>query len=219
MASDANGVLVVPVWSDGGTVKPVVNDDGRIDVTIGAALVTQDVNIKSSDIDVPVSVDAQGITLDINLKSSDITLNVEEQSPLTTIETKAHGYVGGAWQNQPMIFGYTDTVRVTATNTSTGTGIINATCTAVPSGYVHVITGFLTNHNDAAARDVSIGVWTGSAQYCGYVVTQAVSAQNYGDTVHIVLKVGESLLARCYMSVAGKTLNVWGIGYSMKVND
>lgn len=50
MVSDSNGKLVVPVWSDSGVVKPVINDDGRVSVSIGESSVTLETGIRTWDL-------------------------------------------------------------------------------------------------------------------------------------------------------------------------
>lgn len=218
MASDANGVLIVPVWSDGGTVKPVVNDDGRIDVTIGESVITQDVNIASSDIDVPVSIDAQDITLDINLKSSDITLAVAEQSPLSSIQAQGYGWDLTAWRKLPMLFGYSGVVRQYGVATSTGAGTYRVVCTAVPTGWLYVMEGFIVAQTDTVNRGIKIGVYNGTSYYGTTTVPVAVPSGWYGHPIHMVMKEDEQFYAECYFSAAGKVLSLFGVGYSMKVN-
>ena len=49
MTSQVKGVLIVPVWVDEDRVKPLVDDDGRLPVSVEAITVSQDVHIHGWD--------------------------------------------------------------------------------------------------------------------------------------------------------------------------
>ena len=184
MGSDANGKIVVPVWSDDGVVKPVIDDNGRITVSLGEST----------------------ITIDINLKSSDITLDVEEQTPLTSIQAQGYTYVAGAWHKQPFLRGYTTIARSYMIATATGAGWVRAVSGAVPAGYIRVIEGFTMKHSDAAVKHMVAGVWN-TTTYCGTIAYQACTPNVfYGESIDLTLREGEKFFISAEVSAAGKTV-------------
>lgn len=185
MASDANGRLVVPAWSDDGIVKALVNDDGRIEVTIGEATAT----------------------LDVNLKSSDITLDVEEQSPLTSIQAQLYAWINSAWHKQPILRGYSGVARSYLSKVSTGAGATYAETGACPADYIRVMEGFTVRHNQATVRHLWAGVNTG-AVYCNFRAYQNC-AQNlfYGEGVSITCEEGEKFFVGGVAAGAGETFS------------
>lgn len=61
-----------------------------------------------------------------------------------------HGYVGGAWQKLPMLWGYSDTISELLEDDNATAGLNTLDTTAVPSGEIHVIHtlyGVNTNNN------------------------------------------------------------------------
>lgn len=195
MASDANGKIVVPCWSDDGIVKAIVNDDGRIEVTLGESTVT----------------------LDVNLKSSDITLPTEEQSPLSSIEAQAYGWVSTAWQKQPILLGYSSVVRRYAIGIATGAGVTRAYTTAVPSDYLWVVTGYIVTHNDTAAKNVTMGVFD-TVSHVGCDAYQAATPNIwYGGQCFQILRETEKFYGAFNASAINKTMQVWVTGYAVNI--
>ncbi len=69
-----------------------------------------------------------------NLQAA-VNLNADQN-----VQARAYGYIGGAWQRQPLQFGYSDTVADTYSNLSLPAGTTTVNFTAVPASTVHVIT-------------------------------------------------------------------------------
>lgn len=185
MASDPNGNIVVPCWSDDGIVKAIVNDDGRIEVTLGESTVT----------------------LDVNLKSSDITLDVEEQSPLTSIQAQLYAWINSAWHKQPILRGYSGVGRSYLSKVSTGAGVTYAETGACPADYIRVVEGFTVRHNAGAVRHLWAGVWNGST-YCNAVAYQnCTGLLFYGGPVSITCEEGEKFFVGGVAGGVGETFS------------
>jgi hypothetical protein len=219
MASDANGALRVPVWSDGGIVKPIVNDDGRLPISVEESLVTQDVNIASSDIDVPVSIDAATIDVPISIEACKLTLPVQEQSPLTSIQAQGYGWDLTNWRKLPMIWGISSNLLVAQNATAVGAGGFYASESAVPTGYVYVYTAASIAQVTGAAADVQIGIHIGGLYYWIEAWQSCANGKWYGRQIHFILTAGQNLLATTIAVAAGDALYLRANGYAMKVNE
>jgi hypothetical protein len=196
MTSKAEGYLIVPVWSDGGVIKPLADDNGRIVTQLGGS----------------------DITLNINIKTSDITVDVEEQSPLTSIEGQSYGYDGSTWRKNNLVWGYNDRwlEQVNATVTVAGWNFLETA--AVPSGYVYVLAAYAAVNQTRDPTSIMLGINISGARY--YVKRTATPGANiYVDwSVAAPFKVGDKALAAIEGCQIGDilTFNVWG--YKMKVN-
>lgn len=197
MASQADGRIVVPVWSDGGVIKALIDDNGRVVVQLAGS----------------------DITLDVNIETSDITLPVEEQSPLTNIEARGYGWDGSNWRKNPMIWGYSDTISQYGEGTAAAAAIIRAFCATPPAGQVYVYQGYNAMHNDGVNRSIFIGVYNGVSYYGVKVYQTAVSGSWYGDPLEIVVKNGEQLYAQAYLGTIGSKVFFYSRGYLMKVSE
>lgn len=239
MASLANGVMRVPVWSDDGEIKPVVNDSGYIPVSLETATGTYDVNLKSSDITLnvniiqgsgnipivindciltlPVHLKGSDITLGVQLKGSDITLNVAEQSPLSSIQAQGYGWDGSNWRKLPIVWGYSDrwAQRVYVENATAGTNNLNTT--DVPAGEVWVLQAMASkNENKDVAMDYT-AVFNGTQVKLKVHSLPGVNTWVTLFPIGICLKEGDN--ARCRFLSCNLNddlyLDVWG--YKMKV--
>jgi hypothetical protein len=219
MTSDANGVLVVPVWSDDGIVKPLVNDDGRVPVTIGDSTVTQDVNIESSDIDVPVSLDAATIDVPVSIEAATIDVPVEVDAASSSIQSQVYGWDLSNWRKLPMLWGFSSSVLISEDETSTGAGSLTVLAPVVSSGYVHVMTGFSWLHTVGANRDMILGVKSGASYYQCDVERDLPSSRWGGGPVHIIIDTGDALYATTVATAGAQTIYLQAVGYAMKVNE
>lgn len=118
MVSEPKGQLFVPVWIDAGIVKALISDAGTLPVTESAPLTE----------------------LDVTLKASDITLPTSEQSPLTSIQSQGYGYIGSAWQKQPLIWGYSDVYSDTKYEADVPAADKVIQFDTVPTGEIWVVT-------------------------------------------------------------------------------
>lgn len=181
MTSLAEGKLVLPVWADDDVIKPIVDDNGRIKITLGEATVT----------------------IDVNIESTDITLPVEEQSPLTTIQAQSYGWVTGDWHKNPILRGYSSVARSYLTATSSGAGWIRAETGACPSDYIRVVEGFTMQHNGAAAQPMVAGVWN-TTIYCGVrAYVNCTPSMYYGEGLSVTMAEGEKFYISAYAAGAG----------------
>ena len=218
MPSDANGELRVPVWSDDGVVKPVINDDGRMPVDVEAVDVTIDINIESSDIDVPVSVDAQTQTLDVSLESSDITLPVAEQAPLSSIQAQGYGWDLSNWRKLPMLWGFSGPVYEKDSEEATEAETITVLLPEVSAGYVHIYTGIGVAHSVDVSRDIQVGVFHDPDYYTVDNFQSVESVRWVGHQCNIIVGEGDQLMAITEATASGNLILLHATGYKMKLD-
>lgn len=191
MTSKAEGYLRLPVWSDGGVIKPLVDDNGRI----------------------PVQLEGIDVTMDVNLESSDITLNVSEQSPLASIQAQGYGYIDSAWEKLPMVFGFTDRWVVQLSDLNAGAGTNVLTTTAVAAGFIHRVdmVGAVNVNNAASIEQYATGAGIGVT----FIPSTAMGANVWKITfpVGIWLKEGDTLSTAFYGCLAGDDIyfRIWGV--------
>lgn len=219
MVSEPNGQLRILVWVDDDEVKALVDNNGRLPVTVGEITVTQDVNIKSSDIDVPVTIDAATINVPIDIQAASITVPTQEQNPLTSIQSQAYGWDTSNWHKLAMLWGYTDRYHEALDTTATG-AFETLPGTVVAAGYVFVLqAAYLVNNTTGPTtqtiRVIKSGGGTIFLQYAS-AVAQNIPTMWQGE---IVLAPGDKVNMTMNGCVAGDTIHAGYWGYRMKVNE
>lgn len=236
----AEGYLVVPVWSDSGEIKPVIDNDGKIPVTLSGITGTVNVNLESSDITLPVSLSGiptvleveivgQLIDIDVNLKSSDITLPVNLTSssitlPVsvqnfpTTIESRTEGYINGNYQKLPFLFGISDVYSELETLTVTVAGTNILTFSDVPTGEIWVITSMHTRctTNNPLTALFQIVTASGTMVIHREIPTLFTTGVNWSGMVY--LKAADNIKITLTSCNIGDKLDGYVIGYKMDVD-
>jgi hypothetical protein len=196
MASEAKGLLWVPIWVDDGVVKALVLDTGALPVT---------------ETDPITEVTA-------TLAATTITLKVAEQTPLTSIQAQAYGYIDSSWQKQAMLWGYTDRLAERLTHTKVGAGTYNMDFTAVPAGYVFVVTA-ISSYNSATQVSQEFMLRINAVSYpCYPYKTPAANAWNVTEPMHLTLKADDKVRITFRACVDSDILIGIIFGYKMKVD-
>jgi hypothetical protein len=219
MTSEVNGQIRVLVWVEDGDVKALVDDSGRVPVTIGEVTVTQDVNITASDIDVPVSIDAATINVPIDIQAASVTVPTQEQSPLTNIQARLYGWDLSNWRKLPMLWGYSSVVLQSVSAVATGAGTFVANAPVAAAGYVNVYTGYGIAHNTGVNRDMFVRVTSGASNYIAEVQASVASGRWVGKQVHIIVQPGDNLSLATTAVAPGDTIWLQAVGYRMKIDE
>lgn len=219
MASLASGVLRIPVWNDDGEIKPVVDANGRIPVTLDAAGVTLDVNLESSDITLNINLLTSSITLDVNLKTSDITLGVTESSPLTAIQAQSYGWDLSNWRKNPISWGLTAVASGSDTTVKSGAGNATITVATVPTGYVYVINGIMSRNDTTAITQRHILGTGGVLFIIKEFITHTANIWAISEALNYVLTAGDTIQVTHVSCADGDTIISRFLGYSMKVTE
>ena len=135
MPSEPKGNLFVPVWVDDGVVKVLVNDVGE--VVVDADITGQTVDISGQTVDIA----GQHIVDDSDNKS-----------------VKVMTAYGGAWRNQPMIWGFHDTLGELISIANITGADYSIYSTRVPAGEIHKIETIAFADYNSACTVVAVSV-------------------------------------------------------------
>lgn len=197
MASEPKGYIRVPVWVDGGVVKPLVNDDGRI----------------------PVLLDLSSITLDVNLKSSDITLGVTESTPLTSIQARLYGWDGTDWNKQGHTWNYFDTYGVYAEADDVAAGNRIMLFGQVPAGYIYVLTGVTAWCLQSNPVSVGFEISIDDTWIVIYRAAYPTALMTLNWSGFVPMKKDDRVRLRFYTCALNDDIRGTIQGYAMKVNE
>lgn len=147
--------------------------------------------------------------------TDELDVNIEES---VALDTQLHGYISSAWQKLPMLWGFSDRVAetVSETNTSAGTNIIYST--EVPSGEVHVIQSVTAI--SATASSTLIRIATTDDTNFGFVLDEQSPSDNIPCiwTGEIVLKAGDKIRGTFVGCTAAKAIYMYVWGYKLDVD-
>lgn len=129
------------------------------------------------------------------------------------------GWINGAWQKNPLRFGYSDTVehRITATMVA-GTNNLNAT---VPAGEIWVINNTGCRYDgSAAAAAATIAIIRGGNEYRLWqmAVGSLKSSEFYGRTGEWIAKPGDTLRLIINLATAGDSAQFHAVGYRVDID-
>jgi hypothetical protein len=135
------------------------------------------------------------------------------------ILTVSQGWIGGAWQKNPLTIGYSNTVERSISNASLAAGANTIDDSVVPAGEVWVITNLVISYTGTVAGVViQASRMSGGGSYIIYERRTLTSAQWYEYSGTIILKPGDNLRWIC----SGATLNDDGVlranGYSFDID-
>lgn len=218
MASDVNGVIVVPVYSDDGIVKPIVNDDGRIPVTIGESTNTQDVDIVACSVTLPAQLKGSDVNIPVDIKACSVTLPVSVDASVSTIGAYQYGWDNTTWHKQPMLRGYMSAYREYVIATASAASTIYAQGGLVSSGWIRVIEGFVAWHSDTVVRNIQYGVYYGGTHVGAGAYQSCPTAVYYGGPIDLTIQYNEGFYVSCYVDHSGENIQGWICGRNIKVN-
>lgn len=137
---------------------------------------------------------------------------------IVAADAQMHGHVGGAWQKQPLIWGYSDVVeeRVLDANCSAGTDSVQTT--VVPAGEVHVITSLAMYVASGTCGNLVAYKNDGVASYELVGQTSPTSSQIYDRQGFYVLGPSDSIVVYGFNLTAGDDLCVIVTGYKMDID-
>jgi len=218
MASKAHGKLRVLVWSDDGVIKPVTLDTGFLPVTESDPISELDVTLKASDITLGVTESDPISKLDVTLKASDITLGVTESSPLESLYSKQWGYWGGAWRDQPLIFGYTDTYLVERSDISDVAASFTINLPSVPAGQIYHVMGMAVYRTVTTTSFARVQVASGGGATSVEDIPITTAGMLINNSRELILKMNQNIRVVYVSATIGETVitTVWG--YKMQIS-
>jgi hypothetical protein len=138
---------------------------------------------------VPVNVDTDG-----NLQVDILASLPAGSALLGDVQARNLGYIGAAWQKDPLRLGYSGQVLTQVVNTALSAGTNNLDTGAVPASRIWIVTGIsftLVGTVGAAAGYVSI--LQGATTYTVFSESHLTSAEYYDRTGWYVLVAGDKV--------------------------
>jgi len=128
------------------------------------------------------------------------------------------GFDGTVWRKLQLLFGYHSIYRELVTVAHVGDGTYWHKLTAVPANELWVINSIVTAANKAAAGMCALSVYEGASFYHVKAVPSLAANTSLDVTGSFVLSVG--MQVACYYNTlaANATVNLYALGYKMKLN-
>lgn len=130
----------------------------------------------------------------------------------------SHGWVNGAWQKNPILFGYSADKEIAVSNTSLAAGANDLDAPTVPAGEIWVITHVASSYVGTAPTHMEVKIIHASGASMIFRQLAPVSSSVHDRQGWFVLEEGDIL--RC--SVAGATLNddlyLWATGFRVDID-
>ena len=118
-------------------------------------------------------------------------------------DAQMHGHVGGGWQKQPLIWGYSGVIAEHKSDPDADAGLNTFTTTPVPAGEVHILNTLAAIDYDSAIGSILIEMNHNGTYFLLYREPSVAAATLSVARGPIVLDVGDYI--RC--SFYGVTLN------------
>lgn len=234
MVSEAKGIMYVPVWVDGGVIKALVLDTGAIPTTETDPITALDVTLQSTDItlkvseqspitDLPVRLytyyngswqnaptETDG-SLHVSFRSQAQTLLIQQVMP-SLIQPGMNAYVGGDWQKQPIMYGYSDRLHIKASHTQVGAGAYTMTICTVPPDVIYIVNAIISNNNARALKHTLQLCAGGDCMTVFEKTTTGAGELVLNGNLKYVLKEGDSVKVVFTTSQNGDYMvgRVWG---------
>lgn len=184
-----------------GLMVPVnVDTDGNIQADILASLPAGDNNIGNVDV--------------VTLPALPAGTN-----EIGSIQARAYGYIGGAWQKNPLQWGYYGQVLLHYQNLALAAGVNNIDSAAVPANTIWVLTSITTAYvGTIVGVSIFLQIYDGATAYMLYSEAHIVTNEYLDRQGMWVLKAGDIIR----YTIAGATLNDDAYlniaGYAMTLN-
>jgi len=114
-----------------------------------------------------------------------------------------HGWVGGAWQKNPLLLGYSGRIAFQAYDPNLSADYSTLYASVVPPGEIHVVTNIAIRYDGATSTMIMCGGLYDGIFVPLLVQSSPVSVTWYPLFSNIILAPGDSLL----LTILGATLN------------
>jgi hypothetical protein len=122
------------------------------------------------------------------------------------IQARGYGWIGGAWQKNPLGFGYSARGSQQLVNTNAAAGYNNVSSSAVPAGEIWILSAASASDNSNTITQIDLSVTVnGNPVVIGFVLSP-VAAQPCIALTQVALAEGDTIAAGFYGCVAGDDL-------------
>lgn len=129
-----------------------------------------------------------------------------------------HGWIGSAWQKQPMLFGVSGTITRSWNNTSLSAGANNVDDSAVPAGEIWIITNMTSNYSGTIPNSVRPRVVLGGVSAVVDSIVSPSSGTIYVSQGWWVLEEDDFLRMQIVQATAGDAFYATACGFRIDVD-
>jgi hypothetical protein len=211
--AEPRGALVTPVGFDpsGYPLALEVDANGYLKVAIASWLEgAVDVKGYTGAAWVPLLVNASGQAIVVGKGTSE-EVNAALLAPARAL-VGPHGWIGSAWQKQPINIGYSGRVKERFSAASGAGGDTIALSTAVPAGEIHVVNFVAAYHDDPTARDLVFYANDGTLNYELAAFPASAQYAVKVQPVEFAIAPGDKLRVVCFSMAGSKNVqcSYWG---------
>jgi len=134
------------------------------------------------------------------------------------IEVQSYGWIGAAWQKNPLAFGYSDTVFRVWSDTSLDADTNYVSDTAVPAGEIRVLTNLVTQYTGTVPTNMRFIVIRDATDYYLFGPKSPVSGQMYDRQGFWVLEEDDVLSVRVAGATATDALHAYASGFRVDID-
>lgn len=148
-----------------------------------------------------------------------LTSRVDDLERLEHAMAQNHGWIGGAWQKDPLRLGYSGQILRVWSNTALSAGNVDVDDSAVPTGELWVITNFSASYTGTVTNvSLRFTIKSGASRYTIYH-QGGLSSALYVDRQGLwILKAGDILSVRVLNATLNDDLNAEAIGYRVDID-
>jgi len=133
-------------------------------------------------------------------------------------DAQMHGHYDGAWQKQPLIFGYGGVIAERESDASAPAGLNTFTTTPVPAGEIHIINTLSAINYNSITTNLHIDMNHDGAFYGFYREPDVAAATMALVNGPIVLDAGDYIRCRFYGVTLNDSLAFDITGYKMDLD-
>jgi len=129
-----------------------------------------------------------------------------------------HGWIGGAWRKQPMLFGYSGQAQVSWGSDNLETGINDVRSTPVPAGKVWVVTNLTMIYRGTPPSRLVMRAYMSGGSWVIWEVSSPGANYFYDHQGWWVLAEGDKLEIHIEGATAGDRAYGYGLGFAVSIN-
>lgn len=134
------------------------------------------------------------------------------------VESRVHGYINSAWQNNPIIWGISDTLNERVDDSSTPAGTHQIYTTTVPEGEIHRFTYISYYLASTTINNIVLIFWTNGTSLPFYSTTTLLNGIWVSQVADISLKEDDKISLYCQNCTAGDAMSLVVLGYKMDID-
>ena len=128
-----------------------------------------------------------------------------------------HGYVGGAWQKNPILFGYSSGLFELISNANLSAGINYLDTSIVPAGWIWIVTHLCMTYAGTSPAYINLRITHGGGYCYLYAYRRPVSGEYYDRQGWWVLEAGDYIDMKIGSATAGDNAVLVATGFKVQL--